>query len=221
MIKATAFALALVAAALYPLSPAMAQTADIAAGHNAAAMCIGCHGIQGYQASFPEVYKVPKISGQNKEYIAASLNAYKKGERKHPTMRGIAGPLSDGEIANLAAFYEQDGATLVKPVSDAPTAAPNAEVAALLTKGACVSCHGTNFSKPISAAYPKIAGQNADYLYAALRAYGTEKNPQVGRANGIMGAQVKPYSRKELKAMADYIGSLPGELRVVPQNRFR
>ena len=45
------------------------------------AMCIGCHGIKGYQASFPEVYKVPMISGQNAKYIVAALNAYKKGEQ--------------------------------------------------------------------------------------------------------------------------------------------
>ncbi|HQS32911.1 MAG TPA: cytochrome c4, partial [Polaromonas sp.] len=38
---------------------------DAAAGATKNAMCIGCHGIQGYQASFPEVYKVPMISGQN------------------------------------------------------------------------------------------------------------------------------------------------------------
>jgi cytochrome c553 len=202
-------------------SPVQAQTADIAAGHNSAAMCIGCHGIQGYQASFPEVYKVPKISGQNAAYIVAALNAYKKGERKHPTMRGVGTTLTDTEMANLAAFYEQDGASMLKPVSEQPAVAASAEVAALLAKGACVSCHGANFSKPISPTYPKLAGQHADYLYAALRAYGTEKNPQVGRANGMMGAQIKPYSRKELKAMADYIGSLPGELRVVPQSRFR
>jgi cytochrome c553 len=53
-------------------------------------MCYGCHNIVGYQASFPEVYKVPKISGQSASYIAAALKAYQKGERKHPTMRGIA-----------------------------------------------------------------------------------------------------------------------------------
>ena len=50
-------------------------------------MCIGCHSIPGYQASFPEVYKVPMIAGQSAKYIVAALNAYKKGERKHPTMR--------------------------------------------------------------------------------------------------------------------------------------
>ena len=54
------------------------------------AMCIGCHGIAGYRSSFPELHKVPKISGQSAAYIASALTAYKAGDRKHPTMDGIA-----------------------------------------------------------------------------------------------------------------------------------
>lgn len=64
-------------------------------------MCIGCHGIAGYQASFPEVYKVPMISGQSAAYIAAALDAYRKGDRHHPTMRGVAESLSDQDIADV------------------------------------------------------------------------------------------------------------------------
>jgi cytochrome c553 len=94
-------------------------------------------------------------------------------------------------------------------------------VAALLTKGACASCHGTDYNKPIDPAYPKIAGQHADYLYVALKAYKTEGNPAVGRANGIMAGQVKNFTPAELKAMARYIGSLPGDLKTVPESRFR
>jgi cytochrome c553 len=223
MIKSTApvGGLLLALAATVFSSPTHAQTGDAAAGRKIAAMCIGCHGMPGYQATFPEIYKVPKIAGQTKEYLVVALNAYKKGERKHPTMRGVSISLSDADMANLAAYYEQEGASMVKPVAETPTAAPSAEVAALLTKGACVSCHGTNFNKPINAAYPKIAGQHADYLLATLRAYGTENNPQVGRANGVMAAQVKPFTRRELKAMADYIGSLPGDLRTVRQPPFK
>jgi len=191
---------------------------DVRTGEKKVAMCLGCHNIPGYQSSFPEVYKVPKISGQNAAYISAALNEYKKGERKHPTMRGIAGSLSDQDIADVAAFYEQQGKG--EPLSDTPSQAP-AEVAALLTKGACVSCHGANFSKPINAAYPKLAGQNADYLFVALKAYQTENNPQVGRGNPIMGAQVKQFNHAELKAIAQYISSLPGELKTVPESRFR
>ncbi|ANY17367.1 c-type cytochrome [Bordetella pseudohinzii] len=70
-------------------------------------MCIGCHGIPGYKASFPELYHVPMIAGQNAKYIEAALNEYKKGARSHPTMDAIAGSLSDQDIADLAAYYSQ------------------------------------------------------------------------------------------------------------------
>ena len=198
-----------------------AQAQDAAAGEKKAASCIGCHGIKGYQASFPEVHRVPMISGQNAKYIVASLQAYKKGERRHPTMRGIAITLSDTDMADLAAFYEKHGASMIKPVAETPAAQPTPEVAALLAKGACATCHGVNYNKPIDPGYPKIAGQHADYLYVALRAYTVTGNAKVGRSNAIMAAQVKQFKPAELKAMAQYIGSLPGELRTVPQSRFR
>ena len=219
MSKATSFLLAPVLVFAGALSTAQAQ--DAAAGEKKAAMCIGCHGIHGYQASFPEIHKVPMISGQGAKYIVSALTAYKKGERKHPTMKGIAASLSDTDMADLAAYYEKHGASSVKAVADTPAVAPTPAVAALLAKGACVSCHGANFSKPIDGSYPKLAGQHADYLFFALKAYGVEGNPQVGRGNAIMAGQVKPFKRDELKAMAQYIGSLPGEVRTVPQSKFR
>lgn len=71
------------------------------------AQCIGCHGIAGYKASYPEVYSVPMIGGQSAKYIENALKEYQKGERKHPTMRGIATSLSEQDIADLAAYYAQ------------------------------------------------------------------------------------------------------------------
>ncbi len=207
--------------ALAGLVATAAQAQDVKRGEQRAAQCIGCHGIPGYQASFPEVHKVPMISGQGADYIVASLQAYAKGERKHPTMRGIAGMLSEQDMLDLGAFYAQHGASMLKPVADTPARQPSPAVQALLTKGACISCHGANFNKPIAGNYPKIAGQHADYLYVALRAYGVEGNRNVGRNNAIMAAQVKPFTRAELKQMADYIASLPGDLRVIQQSRFR
>ncbi|MBL0719565.1 cytochrome c4 [Piscinibacter sp. Jin2] len=192
---------------------------DAAAGKSKNAMCIGCHSIHGYQASFPEVHKVPMIAGQTAGYLNAALLAYKKGDRKHPTMRGIAETLSDQDIADLSAYYASEAGTPAA-VPEAP-AAPDAKTAELLTKGGCVACHGANFNKPIDGSYPKIAGQHADFLYVALKAYKTEKNPQVGRNNAIMSATAKNFSNAELKAMAKYIASLPGDLKTVPQSRFR
>jgi cytochrome c553 len=213
--------LLLAAAGFVGAAQAQAPAGDAAKGAAKAAMCIGCHNIVGYQATFPEVHKVPMISGQGAKYIVSALNAYKKGERKHPTMRGIAVTLTDADMADLGAFYEKHGASSVKAVAETPAVAPSPAVAALLTKGACVSCHGANFSKPIDGSYPKIAGQHADYLTVALNAYTVQSNPQVGRGNAIMAGQVKQFKREELKAMAQYIGSLPGELRTVPQSKFR
>jgi cytochrome c553 len=212
-------AFTIAAAGLMAAAPAHAQ--DAAEGAKKAAMCIGCHGIHGYQASFPEIHKVPMISGQNAAYLVAALTAYKKGERRHPTMRGIAASLSDKDMADLAAYYEKNLRSPIKTVADTPAVQPSPEVAALLAKGACASCHGANFSKPINPVYPKLAGQHADYLMVALRNYGTEGNPQVGRANPIMNAQVKPFTRAEQKAIANYLASLPGELQTVPQSKFR
>jgi cytochrome c553 len=197
-----------------------AQAQDAKEGEKKVAMCIGCHGIPGYQASFPEIHKVPMIAGQGAKYIVSALTAYKKGERKHPSMRSIAASLSDKDMADVAAFYEQQGKDGAAAASGAaPT--PPAQVAELLKKGNCVSCHGDNLSKPIDPGYPKLAGQHPDYLYVALKAYQTDKNPKVGRSNPVMMGMARPFTLAEIKVLADYIGSMPGELKTVPQTRFR
>jgi cytochrome c553 len=213
MLKQVSLALC---AILLALPTARAQ--DAAAGQKKVAMCIGCHGIAGYQASFPEVHKVPMIAGQNAKYISAALSAYAKGDRKHPTMRGIALTLSEQDIADIAAFYEQQAKAPAVPELAAAAPAPVAE---LLTKGACTTCHGPNFSKPIDGAYPKLAGQHSDYLYVALKAYQTQGNSVIGRGNAIMAGQVKQFSHSELQLIAKYLASLPSELRTVPQSKFR
>ena len=208
---------ALLAAGSMAVSTA-AGAQDAKAGEKKVAMCIGCHNIPGYQASFPEIYKVPKIAGQNAKYIVAALNAYKKGERKHPSMRAVATTLSEQDMADVAAYYEQleKGA----PAPAAPREAP-AEIAKLLAKANCESCHGKNYSTPIDASYPKLAGQHADYLYVALKAYQTDNNPRIGRSNAIMMGMARPFTHAEIKALAKYLSSLPGELKSVQLAEFR
>jgi cytochrome c553 len=215
-------ALALVglgASAAAQQAPQPAVKASAQAGEKKAAMCIGCHSIPGYQASFPEVHKVPMIAGQSAKYLQAALASYKSGDRRHPTMRAIAASLSEQDMADLAAYYE--ALPKDKPALDPkPKQAASADVAELLKKGNCVSCHGDNFSKPMDG-FPKLAGQHADYLFVALKAYQTHNNPQVGRANPVMSGMSANFTHDQLKQLAQYIGSLDGELRVVPQARFR
>ena len=105
---------------LFVLAAAMATSAQAQAAGDAKAaetlisMCTGCHSIPGYQASFPRVYRVPKIGGQSAAYIQSALQAYAKGERSHPTMDGISRTLSDKQIADIAAYYAERGATTSK-----------------------------------------------------------------------------------------------------------
>jgi cytochrome c553 len=101
-----------IAAALAALAFAGAAQAQQAAPQGDAAraqaklsMCNGCHGIVGYRTAFPEVYHVPRIGGQNPAYIVKALEAYKSGERDHPSMRGIAASLTPQDMADLAAYY--------------------------------------------------------------------------------------------------------------------
>jgi cytochrome c553 len=112
MIKAVTF---LGAAAFTLVGHVCAQSAvpagDAAAGAKRTQMCVGCHGILGWRTAFPEVYKVPKLGGQHEAYIVKALQAYKSGERTHPSMRAIAASLSDKDMADLAAYYSAPAAT--------------------------------------------------------------------------------------------------------------
>ncbi len=95
------------AVAQTPAPAAAAPTGDANRGAQKVSMCQGCHGIPGWRTAFPEVYRVPKLSGQAAPYIIAALKEYRSGNRAHPTMKAIAGPLSDGDMADIAAYYSQ------------------------------------------------------------------------------------------------------------------
>src|SRR5687768_9291058 len=217
----TVFALAV--ACVTVSAQAQKVTGNAENGSKKVAMCVGCHGIIGYQASFPEVHKVPMIAGQSETYLAAALAAYKGGDRKHPTMRAIADSLNEQDIADIAAYYSRLGLE----EGDAPPATvakqPSERVQALISRdkdNACTKCHGANFNTPNDGTVAKLAGQHADYLYVALKSYKTEKNLQIGRSNGVMSQQAKKFSNAELKELASYISSLPGELKTVPESRI-
>lgn len=93
---------ALVLAALSGL--ASAQEGDPERGSFKATPCMGCHGIPGYFNVYP-TYHVPKVGGQYAEYIVLALQAYKAGDRQHPTMQAQASALSEQDMLDIAAFF--------------------------------------------------------------------------------------------------------------------
>ena len=129
-----------------------------------------------------------------------------------------AGLLWMGHGLAQAQPHNSPSATAAK--SAAPTTAASA---AALYGQHCASCHGANFSTPLDGSMPKLAGQHSDYLYAALKAYAQPDDSRVfGRSNAIMAGIVKgQFTLPQLRQIADYIGSLPGDVKTVPESRFR
>jgi cytochrome c553 len=100
----TKLQISLVAAALGLATSAAAQ-GDPVAGKARSIACSGCHGIPGTRAAFPDVYSVPKIGGQQAQYIVSALKAYKAGDRFSATMKAQASALSDKDMADVGAYY--------------------------------------------------------------------------------------------------------------------
>lgn len=96
------------APAATPAAPAAAPAAapvkgDAARGRELVYTCKGCHGVTGYKNAYPN-YHVPRIAGQNQQYLINALTGYRQGTRKHPTMQAQAQSFSEQDIADIAAY---------------------------------------------------------------------------------------------------------------------
>lgn len=76
---------------------------DPAAGKQLSAQCAGCHGPDGNSTS----PNFPKLAGQHEDYIIHALESYQSGTRTNSTMSGMAAPLSEQDIEDLAAYFSQ------------------------------------------------------------------------------------------------------------------
>jgi len=93
--------LAVITALTLAASANIAVAGDVAAGKVKSATCAGCHGAAGISA----IPMYPNLAGQKEAYIAKQLHAFKDKTRAEPTMNAMAAPLTDAEIADLAAYY--------------------------------------------------------------------------------------------------------------------
>jgi cytochrome c553 len=173
-------------------------------GKRLAYTCLGCHGIESYKNVYP-TYSVPRLVGQHPDYIVAALKAYKSKERSHGTMVAQASSLSDQDMEDIAAYLA--GATLQSQASSSGTAP--AKVTEL-----CVACHGKD-GVGISAQYPTLAGQHADYLERALHEY---KNG--ARKNAVMAPFVSTLSDADLAQIAAYYAQQKPALQTKARRNF-
>jgi cytochrome c553 len=158
-------------------APARAQTPSLGnqmTGKAAAASCAGCHSDQGISGN----PAAPSLAGQDAQYLAAALQAYKEGSREDATMKGLAAALADGTIKDLAAFYatqQPQPPKVRKPLSTAEWAER------------CDRCHGVN-GNSTDPRSPALASQRADYLTGVLHAYrtGARRSPAMAAMSTVL-----------------------------------
>jgi cytochrome c553 len=191
----------------FVLSLALISTAGIASaagdaqvGKATAATCMGCHGAPGLRNAYP-AFRVPKLGGQQEQYLIVALKAYQSGERSHPTMQAQAGSMSDTEINNVAAYFSGLAGPDAVELGDGDANAGAAKAQA------CFACHGAGGKKPIAPMYPSLAGQYPDYLSHALADYKSG-----ARNNAIMKGFAAALSKQDMEDIAAYFGSQASSL---------
>lgn len=140
--------------------PAPAKLDPVQAGKIATAGCAGCHGDTGIS----KTPGIPSLVGLDPKYLITAMKAYKTGQRKNEMMKSMMGAIADADLDNIAIYY-----ALQKPLR-APTPAAGDQAAGKAAAAACAGCHG---DKGVSSnpTMPSLAGQDAQYLAAALHGY--------------------------------------------------
>lgn len=180
------------------LAQVASAAGDAERGKLLADTCVGCHGVESFTNIYP-TYHVPKVAGQNADYIVNALTLYRDGQRDHGTMTAQAASLSDQEIQDIAAYMQSAGGKLDPAAPGVGTAPAAAQV--------CAACHGAAGISPIPT-NPNLAGQHLDYLKQALADYrsGARKGP-----NAIaMQAQLGAVSEEELAEISLYFSQQEG-----------
>ncbi len=179
---------------------------DAKAGQTKAAVCVGCHGVDGNSM----VPMWPKLAGQHSEYLGRQLSLIKSGERNIPEMIAFVANLTDQDMADLAAWFNSNA---IQP--------GNADENLLALGGkiyrggdadagvaACIACHGPTGSGNPVAGYPSLAGQHATYTANALKKFRSGHGYAKDPAGIIMPGVSKQLSDEAIEAVASYIQGL-------------
>jgi cytochrome c553 len=181
-----------------PLAP-ITLKGDVDRGRALAETCEGCHGVPNSHNAYPS-YNVPKLGGQNADYITVALQGYRRGTRAHPTMQAQAATLSDQDIADIAAYFAtRTGEPETGKLSATAMAIEEGKRKAV----ACVQCHGEN-GVAATTQWPTLAGQHESYLQHALAQYKSGE-----RESLIMKPMIASLDQDAIDELAAYFASQP------------
>jgi cytochrome c553 len=172
------------------------------AGEEKAAACGGCHGADG-NGSAPIF---PKLANQHASYLIKQLHDFKTQKRVEPTMNAMAEPLSDEDMLDIAAYYDQ------LKISQEPET-HNAQGRTIYRSGAkergipaCSGCHGPEGSGNPYAKFPGLHGQYAAYIEKTLSDY--KSGERANDPNAIMRSIAQKLSDEEITAVSEFASSL-------------
>lgn len=192
-------------------SDATAFDGDVNAGKEKSATCAACHGPDGNAP----VNIYPKIAGQHADYIYKQLQEFKLGMtsggkegRMDPVMSGMAMPLSDQDMKDLAAYFSSLNMSEGTTPKEVVAAGQQLFKAGDAERGipACAACHGPRGNGTSLAQFPKIAFQHPEYIKSQLEKFrdGTRTNDH----NGMMQDIAKKLTDKDIDLLSKYLGGL-------------
>jgi cytochrome c553 len=202
--------LIVVTAILGSISAAYAE-GDIEAGKAASVTCAACHGADGNAA----VTIYPKLAGQHAKYLEKQLHEFKLGMqsggkegRYDPVMSGMAMPLDDKSIADLAAYYASQKATPGATPKDVIEAGNGLYRGGDPERGlpACLACHGPRGVGSSLANFPTISGQHPDYIKKQLENF--RSGSRANDMNGMMRDIAKKLTDEEIEVLSKYLAGL-------------
>lgn len=179
---------------------------DADAGSQKAFACAACHGFDGNSSS-PQF---PSLAGQDAEYIAEQLQAFKDGQRANQIMLGMAAALSPQDMRDIAAHFASQ-----KPALATTGPAPSGVGAKLFHDGnpgqgvpACATCHGVD-GRGIRGTAPRLAGQQPEYLSNVLGAWRSGITWGKSARAQIMPQIAKNLTAADVSALVDYLAQMP------------
>jgi len=186
------------------IKPTIAQ-GDASAVGAASAVCSGCHGADGV-STIPEN---PSLAGQGAPYLYKQLMEFKSGARENAVMSGMVAALDDDTMRNLAAFYAE-----MTPPSTLKSSPDNLEAGRQIYLGgitsiqvpACAGCHAPDGAGNDAAKFPRLGGQSATYIVAALESF--RSGARVNDPGKMMQMVARRMSDEEIAAVANYVQGL-------------
>jgi cytochrome c553 len=185
---------------------------NVAANHDFEAKvqyCKTCHGLSGQ--GFRGAYPMPRLAGQQPEYLENQLRAFMERRRTNPVMFNVAHVLSPSMVTALAAYFKDLDP---KPLRGAPVglAATGKKIYQEGIAGtdipACASCHGPEGKG--QGAFPRLAGQLHDYVLNKLVNWSRERGQDSARpdTSAIMEPIAHGLTEPQIAAVASYLSYL-------------